>query len=142
MYKKAGSLKLRVKKPRQVRKQERATAFGVLHIGLERSRAKFAWCGFFWSRIGIVKARGCHLEFWFWLGIARIQDLSMTFSCVFGSGASDWEYVAGGVDSETLHRDSSRCFGGTFGGLCRATALFGSALGLFSGLGHFGCILK
>ena len=27
---------------------------------------------FFWSRIGIVKARGCLLEFWFWLGIARI----------------------------------------------------------------------
>lgn len=59
-----------------------------------------------------MKARGCHLEFWFWLGIARIQDLSITSPCVFGSGASDWEYVAGGVDSETLHRDSSRCFGG------------------------------
>ena len=64
---------------------------------------------FFWSGIGIVKARGCHLEFWFWLGIARIQDLSITSSCVFGSGASDWEYVAGGVDSETLHRNSSLC---------------------------------
>lgn len=27
---------------------------------------------FFGSEIGIVKARGCLLEFWFWLSIARI----------------------------------------------------------------------